>query len=241
MASTSFNNNNNEGLSTTRPPLFNGTNYSYWKNKMRIWIRAQDVRIWKLLLFLQVLVTRQLGLLIQTGDTRPDHLFATGRKLGESTIKHFFDNIWRGLAPQGWKCWLGLQSMEEETNRFAIGSYLMDAEEEIKAWMGEEAKGRSLGEASIEGLESVVQFLLEDLNGSFENVILVTNKMDIVSWINNGQETCWDNRFLRNKSIYKKHVFEDVQVIYRCDRDFKAKEHWESLARVHEGRYGFKV
>ncbi|MED6189835.1 hypothetical protein PIB30_099895 [Stylosanthes scabra] len=50
MASTSFNNNNNnEGLSTTRPPLFNGTNYSYWKNKMRIWIRAQDIRIWKVL------------------------------------------------------------------------------------------------------------------------------------------------------------------------------------------------
>ncbi|MED6227111.1 hypothetical protein PIB30_110304, partial [Stylosanthes scabra] len=33
MASTSFN-NNNEGLSTTRPPL---------------WIRAQDIRIWKVI------------------------------------------------------------------------------------------------------------------------------------------------------------------------------------------------
>ncbi|MED6177933.1 hypothetical protein PIB30_102849, partial [Stylosanthes scabra] len=50
MASTSFNNNNNnEGLSTTRLSLFNGTNSSYWKNKMRIWIRAQDIRIWKVI------------------------------------------------------------------------------------------------------------------------------------------------------------------------------------------------
>ncbi|MED6109556.1 hypothetical protein PIB30_034866 [Stylosanthes scabra] len=31
-----------EGHSTVRPPLFDGTNYSHWKNKMRIWIRAQD-------------------------------------------------------------------------------------------------------------------------------------------------------------------------------------------------------
>ncbi|MED6142215.1 hypothetical protein PIB30_111561 [Stylosanthes scabra] len=46
MASTSFN-NNNEGLSTTRPLLFNGTNNSYWKNKMKIWIRAQDMKVWK--------------------------------------------------------------------------------------------------------------------------------------------------------------------------------------------------
>ena len=50
MASTSFNNNNtSEGNSTARPPLFSGTNYSYWKNKMRIWIRSQDVRIWKVI------------------------------------------------------------------------------------------------------------------------------------------------------------------------------------------------
>ncbi|MED6212960.1 hypothetical protein PIB30_088536 [Stylosanthes scabra] len=49
MASTSFKNNNNEGLSTTCPPLFNGTNYSYWKNKMKIWIREQDMKVWKVI------------------------------------------------------------------------------------------------------------------------------------------------------------------------------------------------
>lgn len=37
-----------EGHSTVRPPLFDGTNYSYWKNRMRIWIRSQDRRIWKI-------------------------------------------------------------------------------------------------------------------------------------------------------------------------------------------------
>lgn len=52
MAGTStFANTTNEymeGHSTVRPPLFDGTNYSYWKNRMRIWVRSQDRRIWKI-------------------------------------------------------------------------------------------------------------------------------------------------------------------------------------------------
>ncbi|MED6116981.1 hypothetical protein PIB30_105490, partial [Stylosanthes scabra] len=46
--STSYNIYASEGYSTTCPPLFDGTNYSRWKNKMRIWICAQDIRIWKI-------------------------------------------------------------------------------------------------------------------------------------------------------------------------------------------------
>ncbi|MED6199509.1 hypothetical protein PIB30_076582, partial [Stylosanthes scabra] len=46
MASTSFSNNNNEGISITRPPIFDGVNFSYWKNRMMIWICSQDSRIW---------------------------------------------------------------------------------------------------------------------------------------------------------------------------------------------------
>ncbi|MED6128347.1 hypothetical protein PIB30_096830 [Stylosanthes scabra] len=46
--STSYNIYASEGYSTTCPPLFDDTNYSHWKNKMRIWICAQDIRIWKI-------------------------------------------------------------------------------------------------------------------------------------------------------------------------------------------------
>ena len=35
-----------EGHSTNRPPLFNGTNYSYWKARMRIFIQASDYELW---------------------------------------------------------------------------------------------------------------------------------------------------------------------------------------------------
>jgi hypothetical protein len=29
-----------EGQSTNRPPLFNGSDYSYWKNRMTIYLQA---------------------------------------------------------------------------------------------------------------------------------------------------------------------------------------------------------
>ena len=36
-----------EGQSSTRPPLFNGTNYTYWKTRIRIYIQSIDYNIWK--------------------------------------------------------------------------------------------------------------------------------------------------------------------------------------------------
>ena len=36
-----------EGHSTHRPPLFNGSNYGYWKIKMRIFLQANDFKSWR--------------------------------------------------------------------------------------------------------------------------------------------------------------------------------------------------
>ncbi|VFQ79933.1 unnamed protein product [Cuscuta campestris] len=35
-----------EGQSTSRPPLFDGTNYSYWNEQMRIYIRSTNFQLW---------------------------------------------------------------------------------------------------------------------------------------------------------------------------------------------------
>jgi len=35
-----------EGFHTGRPPLFNGTNYAYWKKRMIIFIQSYDVKLW---------------------------------------------------------------------------------------------------------------------------------------------------------------------------------------------------
>ncbi|VFQ77283.1 unnamed protein product [Cuscuta campestris] len=46
MASRMFNAGLTEGQSTTRPPLFDGTNYLYWKERMRIFIQSNDYKLW---------------------------------------------------------------------------------------------------------------------------------------------------------------------------------------------------
>ncbi|GLU08769.1 hypothetical protein SLE2022_256590 [Rubroshorea leprosula] len=35
-----------EGLSTTRPPFFDGTNYNYWKNRMKVFMLANVPKAW---------------------------------------------------------------------------------------------------------------------------------------------------------------------------------------------------
>ena len=39
---------NMEGKSTVRPPLFKGTNFSYWKNVMQIFIESTDMELWEI-------------------------------------------------------------------------------------------------------------------------------------------------------------------------------------------------
>ncbi|VFQ66854.1 unnamed protein product [Cuscuta campestris] len=54
-----------EGQSTSRPPLFDGTNYSYWKERMRIYIRSTNFQLW---------------LVIKNGEQIPT------KKVGETTV-----------------------------------------------------------------------------------------------------------------------------------------------------------
>ncbi|GKU88737.1 hypothetical protein SLEP1_g2966 [Rubroshorea leprosula] len=35
-----------EGLSTTKPPFFDGANYNYWKNRMKIYMLANEPKVW---------------------------------------------------------------------------------------------------------------------------------------------------------------------------------------------------
>ncbi|XP_072080926.1 uncharacterized protein [Arachis hypogaea] len=39
-----------EGQFNNRPPYFNGSNYSYWKERMRIFVQSIDYNIWKIIL-----------------------------------------------------------------------------------------------------------------------------------------------------------------------------------------------
>ena len=39
-----------EGHSTNRPPIFDGTNYQFWSNRMSIFMRAYDYEMWDVVL-----------------------------------------------------------------------------------------------------------------------------------------------------------------------------------------------
>ena len=39
-----------EGQSTNRPPLFLGTNFPYWKARMKIYIQDINYHLWKVIL-----------------------------------------------------------------------------------------------------------------------------------------------------------------------------------------------
>ena len=39
----------NEGLSMARPPLFKGTQFSWWKTKMEIFVNSEDVDLWDII------------------------------------------------------------------------------------------------------------------------------------------------------------------------------------------------
>ena len=38
-----------EGYSTQRPPMFNGKYYNYWKNRMEIFIKAENYQVWRVI------------------------------------------------------------------------------------------------------------------------------------------------------------------------------------------------
>ena len=50
-----------EGQSSSRPPLFCGDNYSFWKVRMRIFLQAQGREIWKCIVNGPYIPTKVVG------------------------------------------------------------------------------------------------------------------------------------------------------------------------------------
>ncbi|VFQ66065.1 unnamed protein product [Cuscuta campestris] len=50
-----------EGESTTRPPLFDGTNYTYWKERMRIFIQSNNFLLWRIIKNGEEVPTKKVG------------------------------------------------------------------------------------------------------------------------------------------------------------------------------------
>ncbi|MED6208172.1 hypothetical protein PIB30_042625 [Stylosanthes scabra] len=80
--------------------------------------------------------------------------------------------------PMWWQCCYHVA----DENKYIIGGYLTNDQGVTECWMGEEFFGSTMGEAYLAGIESAVQFLLEDMNMRIEDIALVSHRKDIVDW-----------------------------------------------------------
>ncbi|MED6107965.1 hypothetical protein PIB30_018993 [Stylosanthes scabra] len=126
------------------------------------------------------------------------------------------------LGPCWWQCCL----YEEEDEGGAI-----------KVWMGEEIEENNQGEACLKDIESALQFMLEDLSLRDENTMIFLERKDFVAWINGNHDVGWENRFLRNKVVNKKHIFEGFHVKLYTGKKHEAIKYWEQLANLNTGRW----
>ncbi|MED6180553.1 hypothetical protein PIB30_011316 [Stylosanthes scabra] len=85
-------------------------------------------------------------------------------------------------------------------------------------------------EAYLKGLESSVQCMIEDLNISNDNIIMMADQKHFVDWINGKEGTSWERRFTRNKTRNLANVFAGVRVNFKHSNEFKTRATWEELA-----------
>ena len=70
-----------EGQSVSRPPLFNGSNYSYWKTRMENFMKSVDINCWRNVI---------------TGPRIP--MKVVGDELVRKTEEEYTDADWNDIA-----------------------------------------------------------------------------------------------------------------------------------------------
>jgi hypothetical protein len=104
----------NEGTSTNKPPLFDGTNFSFWKVRMRTYIMALGVDVWDV---------------VETGYTKPVVLASKDDKLEFSFNAKAMNAILSGLAEAEFVKVMQLDSAKEMWDKL-ISSY--EGNEKVK-------------------------------------------------------------------------------------------------------------
>ncbi|MED6204350.1 hypothetical protein PIB30_008479, partial [Stylosanthes scabra] len=56
-------------------------------------------------------------------------------------------------------------------------------------------------------------------------------------WLNGNNDWCWESRFLRNKTASKKSILNGVEVIFKQEKDFKARVQWLEKEKSIDGRW----
>jgi hypothetical protein len=103
-----------EGTSVTRPPLFDGTNFAFWKVRMRSYLMALGDDVWDV---------------IETGSIKPDVLASKDDKLEFSFNAKGMNSILNGLAETEFVKAMHLQNAKEMWDKL-INNY--EGNEKVK-------------------------------------------------------------------------------------------------------------
>ncbi|MED6218078.1 hypothetical protein PIB30_023613 [Stylosanthes scabra] len=104
-----------------------------------------------------------------------------------------------------------------------VGGFLMLQDDTVACQMGEEVDEKTKLEATIRGLEEVVQFLIEEVEIREEEITIVVKNKEIVEWIKGKDDTDWSQRFVRNRARNVQHLFDVIKLEHRTKRTLKEK------------------
>ena len=51
----------NEGLSTIKPPFFNGIDFNYWKSRMECFLKSIDYDLWYIVIYGDIIPRTKVG------------------------------------------------------------------------------------------------------------------------------------------------------------------------------------
>ncbi|MED6157988.1 hypothetical protein PIB30_028698 [Stylosanthes scabra] len=101
------------------------------------------------------------------------------------------------------------------------GVYLTSIGGEVICLMGDVVSGSSVREAVINVIELVVQFVLEEVSLTLDDVEFVIDVRKLVGWLTGETNVNWIIDFLRNTCRAKMQALQDVIIEFEQVKNFK--------------------
>ncbi|MED6139238.1 hypothetical protein PIB30_081920 [Stylosanthes scabra] len=92
--------------------------------------------------------------------------------------------------------------------------------------MGDTVSGSSVQEAMINVLEVAVQFVLEEVSLTLDDVEFVFYDRKLVGWLTGEKNVDWNHRFLRNACRARIQAPQDVKIVYELPKNFNVRNAW---------------
>ncbi|VFQ79623.1 unnamed protein product [Cuscuta campestris] len=214
-----------EGHSTVRPPLFDGTNYTYWKERMRIYIRSINFQLW---------------LIIKNGETMPM------KKVGATTIpkkeeEYDAEDIKKVEAFEKAKHVIFCAINPDDYRKISSCSTAKEMWDKLEVTYEGYDDWKIMMEAHLYALHDCMWMVLEDgpLKIQMENLERNPATPDVVQYIPKPKKK-WDDRDCKKHNldnVAKAAIFKTLDPItFSKIKHLKtAMEIWQGLGKLCEG------